>query len=78
MGMNLQKMTAANIALEHFLDEAFCQKQLVGRECWVKVTHSGDYANADVIEAADVPATAKKPSVPDADMATQFEDEIPF
>lgn len=80
MGMNLQKMTAAGIELGHFLDDAFCQKQLVGRECWIEVTHNGDYANADVVDAADVPATAKTPHAPKPadDMATQFEDDIPF
>jgi len=58
MGANLEKMTNAGIELAHFLDESFCQKQLVGRDCWVKVEHSGDYANADVIDERDVPSAS--------------------
>ena len=74
MGADLEKMTKAGVKLNHFLDESFCQKQLVGRDCWVNVEHSGDYANADVVEESDVPAS----TIAEHGATLPPEDDIPF
>ena len=67
---------------DDFLDAAWAKKMLIGRTCWVSVTHRGKYANGEPIKEADGPASAlqrEKAERPAASLAgAAQEDDIPF
>lgn len=83
MGLNMKKMTEAGIEIGHFLDQDFCTKQLVGRDCWVLVERDGKYANAEVIDSKDIPVNVRNanPAPPDESgggASMPPDEDIPF
>lgn len=59
-GANLKRMQDEGVTPASFADQAFAEKQLVNRECWVYAEKKGKYTNLDFVEAETVPDAAMR------------------